>query len=187
MKNNLIKLPIKKYRNKIPGYCLVGAYLTVRNTYEKGFNPSGEEIILYERFKNKITTLELIKLLKKHQYSIKIFSEKNYRSFLKNSANTSDLVKNYVEFIEESNIFEKTGITPNRELFINCLQEGYLLLVNGVQGKSPHMRIIFGYIDEKFLIIDSSDKEHLEVSFNSLKKLLNAPLGFWMVAAKPSK
>jgi hypothetical protein len=187
MEGKTIILPIKKYSNKISGYCLIGTYLTVRNTYEKGFNPSKEEKLLYKRFKNKVTTLELIKLFKKHQYFIKIFSEKDYRSLMGNATNTSDLVKSYVNFVDKSKIFEKTGVIPNPKLLISCLGEKYLLLVNGIKEERPHMRIIFGYKDGNFLIADPSCQKDLEVSCNLLKSLLAAPSGFWMVAVRPER
>ncbi len=183
--NNQIEIPIKVYRNKTPGYCLIGAYLTVRNTYEKKFNPLKEEQTLYKKFGNKVSTLELIKLLKQHKYSTKIFSEKDYRFLLRENEKVGDLVKNYVEFIDKFNIYEETEIKPNRKLFVNYLNEGNLLLINGNENGKPHMRIIFGHKNDKFLVADSSYKNHLEISFNSLKKLLEAPFGFWMVATKP--
>ncbi len=179
-----IKLPIKLYYHKISGYCLIGAYLTVRNTFEKDFNPLKEEKLLYKKLKNNVNTVELIKLLNKNNYSTRIFSEKDYRNFTKQNNKLSNLAKNYIEVLNKFNIYEETGILPNPKLIKECLENGEIILANGVKENNPHMRIIFGYENEEFLISDTSENETFKVSFKTLKKLLKAPSGYWMIATK---
>lgn len=170
-------MEINLYNHKTSGYCLIGAYLTVRNTFEKNFNPLKEEKLLYKKLKNNVNTIELIKLLNENKYSTRIFSEKDNK--------LSNLAKNYIEVLKKYNVYEETGILPSPKLIKECLEKGELILANGIKENNPHMRIIFGYENEKFLIADTSEKETFRISFKSLKKLLKAPSGYWMVAAKP--
>ena len=71
-------------------------------------------------------------------------------------------------------------------MLIDCLNKKELLLINGVKNNKPHMRVIFGFEDNKILVADPSFAKPLSLSFQELYEISVPSNGFWMVATKSS-
>lgn len=184
MEDKKIVVPVQLYKAQNFTNCLVNCYLMTRLAYESDFDASKEENRIHKILGKNVSTLSMIKLFHDSRYTIRIFSEKDYRlNYVKNDK-LKKLVKDYVNYVDEFHIKETVGIIPTEKLLKSCLKNGEVLLANGEKDGRPHMRLIFGYSGESFLIADPSLSKIITTKFLVLEKILQAPEGYWMVSVK---